>query len=123
MSERLTELLRQRSLLQEHLAWLDREIAQESGASTDIVNVPATSTTVPPLPARNTALPKASNSSLTANDSTAENILHEYQNDPRVLGEDTRKGCLRLALIGGTIGLLLAGIVYVLYARYLGRWW
>lgn len=32
MSDRLPELLRQRALVQEHLAWLDREIAAASGA-------------------------------------------------------------------------------------------
>jgi uncharacterized membrane protein len=33
MSDRLSELLRQRALLQDHLAWLDRQIAEASAAS------------------------------------------------------------------------------------------
>src|SRR5258708_24607243 len=40
MSDRLTELQRQRALAQEQLAWLDREIARESGQALPAASAP-----------------------------------------------------------------------------------
>ncbi len=109
MSDRLRELLRQRALLQEHLAWLDREIA---GASDSTTAAPAAAPTVRssqpvpvPLPAAVPlpALPPASSAPIASAlpapppvDVTpvAENILREYRVEPRSLQQDVRKGCL-----------------------------
>jgi len=52
VSDRLAELRRQRDLLQQHLAWLDTEIAAESRA-------PTARPTVTPTPAAPTADPDA----------------------------------------------------------------
>ena len=52
MSDRLAELRRQRDLLQQHLAWLDTEIAAESRA-------PTARPVVAPTPAAPTADPDA----------------------------------------------------------------
>lgn len=50
MPDRLQQLLRQRALLQEHLAWLDREIAEASGAATPpVAPIPIARATQEPL--------------------------------------------------------------------------
>jgi hypothetical protein len=134
MSPRLTELLKQRAQLQEHLAWLDREIANEQSAAPS----------PPPLPS---AAPVAANSQFQTSNSShsstlpyprpplsspdgslraqnpADQILGQYKQDPGLLQQDTRKGCLIAAAIVGTLLLLAAFTIYAVYAHRLGRWW
>lgn len=100
MSDRLRELQRQRSLAQEQLAWLDREIAAASG------NVPpATPGSPAPIPAAPTA------SEVTTVD--AEAIIAKYQNDAGNLQTKVKRGCfayfaLAFVLVGlGVLALYL----------------
>jgi len=122
MSKRLPELLRQRALLQEHLAWLEREIAAEQGTaptetpSTSSRNnnpsAPQSSQVTPPTPPPLPELP-----------ADVEKIVAQYRQDPGSLTQDTRRGCLMIFWIALGSTLLISGIVYWLYARHLGRWW
>jgi len=114
MTDRLQELLRQRALIQEHLAWLDREIDDANG--------------IPPLPTTG-ARPTLTSSSATsprpaANASDeAEKILGQYSIDTHVVRTDTRRGCLMMFFIGFSLFILASAIGYTFYARHLGRWW
>ena len=139
MSQRLAELLRQRAQLQEHLAWLDREIAQEqSVAPSGQPNAgyrPQALTTLttqqnqrnedplsaqsgpPPLPL-SVSQPSATGSALPF----AEDILDRCRRDPGMIQQETRKGCLIAAAAVGILLLLSAVLAYALYAHHLGRW-
>lgn len=98
-------------MIQEHLAWLDREIAAESrrggtghssGTPSQIPSVPlAVATPAMQVPV-----------SPSAADSEA--ILAQYQNQPDALKKDVRNGCFlyfALAMLG------FFGLVALLYLR------
>jgi len=114
MPDRLPELQRQRALLQDHLAWLDREIAAAQGKL-----VPMPPAASQPAPAKAPAAPLHSATSEAA----AEIIISQYQKDPGSVKTDTKRGCL--TIFGYAMGVLAltAFISYWLYARHLGRWW
>ncbi len=106
MSDRLTELQRQRALLQQHLAWIEREIATEAAQSGAPVHLS------PPTP---TAAP-APTSSVTAAQPDAEAILSQYRSEPASLHENVRKGCfLYFALAFLLVGLAVTALY--LYTR------
>lgn len=113
VSDRLAELLRQRALLQEHLAWLDREIAalRDTGKSTDsgpgaspaaAVNVAAQSGGAGPGSpiASVTVIP----SGPPAADADA--IIQRYGYDPRSTTADVKRGCW-IAFIGAFVCIAL----------------
>lgn len=105
MADRLEELRRQRALLQQHLDWLDAEIAQvEPGAK------PPESPRVSLAPAPAAPLGRP----LPAD---AEAILSQYRSDPGHVRQDVRKGCL-LYFAGAMLllGLGVAGL-YLLLRR------
>ena len=107
MSDRLAELQRQRALVQEHLAWLDREIAA-AGKPTDRSLPAAATTTATTLPATPTAVaPKP-----TPSEVHVDELLAQYRSAPGAVRQDVRKGCLlyfALALV------VLAASVAILY--------
>jgi len=112
MSDRLQNLLRQRALIQEHLAWLEREISQADG--------------VPSLPPPANRPPQVAASTTTpALDpaSEAEKILGRFQKDPSAVQTDTRRGCLLIVALALGITGLVAIVAYYFYGRHLGRWW
>lgn len=143
MSDRLSELLRQRALLQEHLAWLDREIdaAARSSSSpssaalprptpTDVASFPATPAlpslsvaAIPPAP----AFPAlAARFAATAPASPAENvvvpgaeaILDQYRVEPRSVQQDVRKGCfLYFAAAFVLLGLGVTVLYFLISSR------
>jgi hypothetical protein len=104
MSDRLAELQRQRALLQDHLAWLDREIAAESGRGRPPAQVarpapfvaPAMQVPVSPSPA------------------DSEAILSQYRQEPGTLKQDVRKGCF---LYFALAFLAFGALVLALYLR------
>jgi hypothetical protein len=112
MTDRLQKLLRQRALLQEHLAWLDREIAENQQD-------------VPPLPvATSTPAPIATSlASAAAPSDEAEKILGQFQEKSGDLHTDTRRGCLLIFSIGMTLFALAVLVAYYFYTRHLGRIW
>lgn len=118
MSDRLNELRRQRALVQQHLDWLDDEIASASGAS-----APTTPRPLSPPPsgylasqaaaiARSAPVPTASVSAPSDDNpvvsATADAILAEYRVAPDSLKTDIRKGCLLYFF--GALVLVAAGV-------------
>ena len=94
MSDRLKDLQRQRALAQEQLAWLDREIARESGA------------TPPPTPAPPATPPTGGPVKAEAD---AEALLAQYRSDPQALQRDVKRGCFLYFF--AAFGLLLLGLL------------
>ncbi|MDD3179610.1 MAG: hypothetical protein PHQ04_04585 [Opitutaceae bacterium] len=93
MSDRLIELQRQRALLQEHLAWIDHEIAAETNRP-GVATPQGRTAPIPPLTAPVSAR------------AGAEAILSEYETDQKSLKNDVRKGCLLyLAIAFALVGL------------------
>jgi hypothetical protein len=121
MSSRLQELLRQKSLLAEHAAWLDREIAREQvqPASTPAPEPPAASEVLPAVEAApvlpEPAIPEAeSNADL---DAQAAAIIEQYRNESQVNRQRIQVGCV-LYLVAA---LILAALPFV--AVYLYHHW
>jgi hypothetical protein len=82
MSDRLQELLRQKALLDEHAAWLEREIAAERTRTS--VASPAAS----PHPSTSPAPPSA-----TAG-AEADALLDQYRSNPQSIQQEVKRGCL-----------------------------
>lgn len=106
MSDRLHELLRQRALMQEHLAWLDREIAASSE------NRPATQPRPSPVP---TPIASSTISSSIPVKDESEEILRSYHQNPGSIQDDVRRGCFRYFF--GALAAL-AAIVMIAYVIY-----
>jgi len=103
VSDRLAELQRQRALLQEHLAWLDREITAEQIKSGLTANAaaPAAETTTSPAPEpRANPIPDA------------DALIGQYSASPESLQSDVRKGCFFYVALA-TVALI--ALVTVLY--------
>lgn len=123
MSDRLAELVRQRALVQEHLAWLNREIAAaaEAAKSAPAASGPTTSPSpsieAAPSPASPPAAfhPAVANASSASEPAVADDpdaIIARYQVAPGTVKQDVRKGCL-LYFVGAFV--LLGVVVAVLY--------
>lgn len=138
-ADRLPELRRQRAQIQDHLAWLDREIAAEEkkapppgasaaqigganatrplGAPPAAAAAEADVSAAPAQCTRTTASPAApatsSGGTPAANAAKeAEAVMDEYRVPAADLQKDVRNGCL---LYFAAAVLILAGIVAVLY--------
>ncbi len=111
MADRLQELLHQRHLLEGHLAWLDRQIAEAHAARGSQVSPPPSSGPLSPPSA--TSL--ASNVDAVAE---PEALLDSYEQDPRDLAANTKRGCL---IYFAAMMLLLGIIVGVFYIRTVRR--
>lgn len=125
MSDRLAELVRQRALVQEHLAWLNREIAAaaEAAKPAPVPDGPTTagspaSEATTPSPSIPTAtrpagaapvLPVAPPAAAAVD---PDEIIARYQVAPTAMKQDLRKGCL-LYFAGAFI--LLGLIITILY--------
>ena len=127
MSDRLPELLRQRALLLEHLAWLDREIAGITAQSpTTNPPVPPTAPLLPTPPQPPSSAPIPSNQVTSVRPETApatelqpvsDEILEKYRVAPAALQSDVRRGCF-LYFVGAFV---LLGIVIVILYFTIGR--
>jgi hypothetical protein len=101
MSDRLQELLRQKALLAEQAAWLEREIAAEQARAG--VTPPAVAATAPASP------PPASTVAPT------EALFEQYRPNPQSVQQEVKRGCYlyflgALVLLG--LGLLAIYLVY-----------
>jgi hypothetical protein len=96
--QRLAELQRQRDLVREHLAWLEREIAREHGAT-------------PPAPVVSVSVHAASTAA------TSPAPLPEIPRpDPVGAAAETRRGCLFLFIAAlSLLGLALFAIYFLHY--------
>ena len=116
MSDRLDEFRRQRGLLREHLAWLDREIAAlEGGAPPQ--DAPAPPRAAPPLQG---APPPLSDRALAAY-ADAEAILAEYRKPPVSIQKQAKRGCLIYFAVFLAAMALFVAAVYVLVKRAHGQ--
>jgi hypothetical protein len=121
MPDRLSELVRQRALVSEHLAWLDREIASAAAVG----NPPAAAATEPAIsavaapvtqPAENLsvamATPARSGNPTGDVAAEAETLFDQYRVTTAALKQDVRKGCF-LYFVGAFV--VLGIVIVVLY--------
>ncbi len=128
-SDRLSQLRRQRLVIQEHLAWLEREIAEaektQPGASSIKPSAgPAAPVTLPGEPPgasgyqRVTATREREIASSPAaaeeTDATADEIMNEYRTASGDVRSDVRKGCLLYFV--GALALLSAAVAILYFA-------
>jgi hypothetical protein len=119
MPDRLAELVRQRALLHEHLAWLNKEI-DEAARGRSGVTAPnlAMERMATPLHAPAEATPSVAAAAATPSPATAqtspttEDIFAEYRVAPATMKDNVRKGCLLYFVAG--LGLLFV-VVTILY--------
>src|SRR5205823_1835191 len=120
------ELRRQRALIAEHLAWLDRQIAEAGGMATPAAQPAPQATPTPLAPPGPTPLPKVETAgvvaaALKASVAAATNppespevaakanaILDEYRTPEASLKTDVRKGCM--LYFAAAMGLLAIGV-------------
>jgi hypothetical protein len=134
MGDRLQELLHQKALLNEHAAWLEREIMaerQRTGEPTVPEQIPAieappaetppsdtqptdtTSIDTPPAePLPNPPAPRSTG------DTNANAIFEHYRSNPRSLQQEVKRGCFLYFF--GALVLLGLGIA-VIYLIYHGK--
>ncbi len=109
MSDRLTDLHRQRAAIQQHLDWLDREItAAQAGpaaapAPLKPAPVPAAPPVAPIVPASDTVLPDLG------------------QPDPVNAARQAKKGCLLYLVVG--LAVFFAAIFAIFFFAYGDRPW
>ena len=104
MSDRSDELRRQRDLLREHLAWLEREIAAQDGMA--------------PAPQPPRLVPPHFNVTASDADRDAEAILAEFRRSAPAIATQTKRGCILYFLIA--VGLLVAAVLAFGYYHYAG---
>ena len=114
MSDRLTELQRQRALAQEQLAWLDREIARESGQALPVASTPERGPAATPRSVA--AVRVAADADAAAR--AAEEILAQYQQPGPTLEKNVKRGCyINFFLALAALGIFATG-AYFLYLGY-----
>jgi hypothetical protein len=103
VSDRSDELRRQREIVRQHLAWLDRELAAQEG-------IPAAEPApyVPPRPI-----------SVTASDADrdAESILSEFRQPAPSIEAQTKRGCILYFSIAVVLMVGAALVILYLYSR------
>ncbi len=93
MSDRLKELQRQRALAQEQLAFLDREIARETGGTTQVP---------PSIPVSQPVAP------------SVEDIIAQFQRQDRPVHSEVKRGCFLYFFVAlGLLGLALVAFYYL----------
>jgi hypothetical protein len=102
VSDRLKDLQRQRALAQEQLAWLDREIARETGAAPVATPPPAARPVIAPM-----AVPSP------AVDAEADKIIEQYREQARPVHSEVKRGCLVYFFAAfAVVGLILATLYF-----------
>src|SRR4051812_46521781 len=115
MADRLDELRKQRALVQQHLTWLDHEIASVTVTRLTLPPFAMRGTTRPPVPVPGTTPPTpGARTGTTRSPLTGAVIpeLAEFQVDPDNVHGDTRRGCILYSAIAF---LVLVGICAVIY--------
>jgi hypothetical protein len=108
VSDRLAELRRQRQLLQEHLAWLDREIAATDSPPIDPAPIA--------VPAVNPATSKPAPVTPSGPDD-ADALLRQYTASPESLHQDVRKGCFLYFALASLAVIALVAVLYFALSR------
>jgi hypothetical protein len=108
MPDRLDELRKQRALVQQHLTWLDHEIAA----------VTVTRLTLPPFAMRSSTRPPIAPTATTPSIplGSAKPVvvpeLSEFQVNPDEVQGDTRKGCIMYAALAFLVLVLILVVIY-----------
>ena len=108
MPDRLDELRKQRALVQQHLTWLDHEIAA----------VTVTRLTLPPFAMRSgTRAPMASSATTppiapAGGKPVVVPELSEFAVNPDEVQVDTRKGCILYAMLAFVVLILICVAIY-----------
>lgn len=119
--DRLPELLRQRELIKEQLAWIEKEIAAASDKAWPPVAGVYDATAGKPLkpsgPPAGPTPPPAVKAAAEFNPLLAEEIIDQYRVAPGTMQTDLRKGCLlyffgALALVALVVALLYYAFNY-----------
>ena len=120
MSDRLEEFQRQRGLVRNHLAWLEREIAALEGTT-----APDPSAPPPPIPPdepyADVAPPLHFQARAPVSDLDAEAILAEYRKPPVSIQKQAKFGCLLYFVAALAIMALFVAAVYIFVKRAHGR--
>jgi hypothetical protein len=138
MSDRLRELLRQRALLQEHVEWLDREIAavrssasagpesrvEESASPVAVTAATRFASVGAPAPTSDAETAQGAFAEVSATPTAAippevaaaDAIIEEYRVPPETLRTDVRKGCLLYFFTA--LGLLALAVVALYFAYH-----
>lgn len=101
--DRLAELRRQRQLMQEHLAWLDREIAAAGSPPADPAPIAE--------PAANPAISQPAPTPASGPDE-ADALLRQYTASPESLQKDVRKGCFLYFALASLAVIALVAVLY-----------
>jgi len=128
VSDRLQKLLKQKQLLNQHLQWLDEEIAQEAAKSASPLpttteppaSVPLSSDLPQPAPDIQASVkvpppptsPELKQDAAPAKDDETEKILSSYSAPSGQQVKSAQRGCLTLAV---TSFLVICGILFVVY--------
>jgi hypothetical protein len=120
MSDQLRDLLRQRALLQEHLSWLDREIAAASDKTPEMPVAAAVAPKPPgfppvplaPEPAAVIATTVVPGDKSADASPAAEALFEKYRVAPSAVQQDVRRGCF--IYFAAAFALFAVGVV-VLY--------
>ncbi len=109
MSDRLTDLRRQRAAIQQHLDWLDREIAAEqTGPGAPPAPAPAA-----PVPVIHPTAPRASEAD--------PGLTDLGQPDPVNAARQAKKGCLLYLVVA--LVIFFTAIFAIFYFAYGDRPW
>ncbi len=100
--QRLAELQRQRDLVREHLAWLEREIAREHSVTPQAVAPAVVSVSVSGQPAASAPSPLS---------------VEMPKPDPAGAASEARRGCLTLFIAAFAILALALFAIYFLHYR------
>ncbi|MFA6960241.1 MAG: hypothetical protein WC205_05790 [Opitutaceae bacterium] len=119
MSERLRQLQRQQSLLSEHLAWIDAEIAREA-ATTDSTPPPAALPPTSTQPLSSQLTPVAASTSPTpaivpAGDADA--LMERLASEERQNPDDVRRGCLIIFISVMALIIISVTLIWLVYYR------
>jgi len=106
MADRLEELRKQRALVQQHLTWLDHEIAAMTVTRLTLPPFAMRSGTRPPVPGATTAPINAPAAGMAVPE------LSEFQVDPDNVQGDTRRGCIIYSALAFVIMVLICVIIY-----------
>jgi hypothetical protein len=125
MSDRLAELRRQRELVQQHLAWLDREIAAEAAkqnpaqtAAALAAAVAATTPKISPAPlAQSAADVSATPPAAAQANPDADRILEEFRVSPSALHHDVKKGCFLYFAAALALFFAIVALLYIALSR------
>jgi hypothetical protein len=104
VSDRSEELRRQRELVREHLAWLDREIAAAEGSTLPQERAPLSPPRIVPPSYSSPAQPEPAD---------AEAILSEFRQDTTSITSDTRRGCILYVVAAlGVLALIVTAMFF-----------